>query len=139
MSHRQVINILFFNHNVFFINYKSVIFLCFIYQKQFCLPLGIPSLAITFQFRCFFDKAQFFLPFGIHNLVIDLTLLANSLIKGAFLFFLVCVTIPLSIWLSSEDSLIRKFISSFKDDSCLLSSLFPLRSNEQRFAKNPKN
>ena len=74
MSHRQVTNILFFNHNVIFlINYKSVNFLCFTYQKWFCLPLGIHNLAIAFQFRRFVNQGWFFLPFEIHNLTIGLT------------------------------------------------------------------
>ena len=92
MSHRQVTNILFFNHNVIFlINYKSVNFLCFTYQKWFCLPHGIHNLAIAFQFRRFVNQGWYFLPFGIYNLTAVRISSKDSLIKDAFLFFLVCI------------------------------------------------
>ena len=64
MSHRQVTNILFFNHNVIFlINYKSVIFLCFICQKWFCLHLGSHNLAIALQFRRFVNQGWLMIRF----------------------------------------------------------------------------
>ena len=77
MSHRQITNILFFNHNVIFpINFKSVIFLSFIYQK------------------CFF------FPFWIHNLTISLTLFERFTYRRCFPLFTLSV-LPLHCRCSS--------------------------------------
>ena len=54
MSHRQVTNILFFNHSVIFlINYKSIIFLCFIksdfvFLLRFGTSLSLSNLGVSF-------------------------------------------------------------------------------------------
>ena len=124
-----------FNHNVIFlINYKSVIFLCFIYQKQFCLPFGIHNLTIAFKFWRFVNQGLFFLPFGIHNLTIGLTLCGKftyqRCFKGAFLFVLVSNTTSLSLWLSSDNSLMSRFICTSEDDSSL-SFFISIVINEQ--------
>ena len=99
-------------------------------KSGFCLPLGIHNFAIAFQFRCFFNEQWFFLPFGIHNFTIGLTLFGRFTYQRSFLFFLVCITTLLSLWLPSDDLLMITFISSSEDDSSLSSSLFPLQSNE---------
>ena len=72
MSHRKVTNILFFNHNViFFINYKSVIFL-FHLSKVVLSSSWDSQPRYRLQFRCFVNQGWFFLPFVIHNLTIGL-------------------------------------------------------------------
>ena len=117
MFHRQVTNILFLNHNgTFLINCKSVIFLCFIYQKWFCLPLGTHNLAIVFQFRRFVNQGWLFFLLGFTTSLSVCLSSENSFIKGAFLFFIVCITTSLSLWLSSDDSLMSRFISLSEHD-----------------------
>ena len=60
---------------------------CFIYQKWFCLSLGIHNLAIAFQFRHFVNQGRFFLPFGIHHLTIGLTLFGRFTYQRCFPLF----------------------------------------------------
>ena len=61
-----------------------------ILSSRFC-HLEIHNLAIAFQFRRFVNQGWYFLPFGIYNLTEVRLSSKDSLIKDAFLFFLVCI------------------------------------------------
>ena len=104
----------------------------FIYQKWSCVFLfGFTTLLSHSTLDISLIKGGFLLLLGFTASLSVWLSSKDSLIKGAFLYFLVCITTSMSLWLSSDDSLMSRCI--LLD---LLRIIGEIQINLSRFLRN---